>query len=105
VILSIVSLLNWILDVFTCYAIALPFGVDFWVVALDVAIANIVKAIPITPGGIGAYEVVVTGILTAFGVNPADAFTVALIDHTLKNVLTLLAGYASLTHLNVKLSL
>ena len=73
--------------------------------ALAVAIANIVKAIPITPGGIGAYEVVVTGILTAFGINPADAFTVALIDHTLKNVLTLLAGYASLTHLNVKLSL
>ena len=104
VVLSLVSLLNWILDVLTCYAIALPFGVDFWVVALAVAIANIVKAIPITPGGIGAYEVVITGILTAFGINPADAFTVALIDHTLKNVLTLLAGYASLTHLNVKLS-
>jgi uncharacterized membrane protein YbhN (UPF0104 family) len=100
--LMALSIFNWTLDVLTCYVISLTFGVNVWVIALSVAISNIVKAIPVTPGGIGAYEVVMTGIITAFGLNPSDAFTIALIDHTLKNVLTITIGYLAIAHLNVK---
>lgn len=101
-VLFLISLANWIMDVVTCYLIGLSFKADFFAVMLAVAIANIVKAIPITPGGIGTYEAVVTAILTAFGLNTQNAFTVALVDHTLKNVLTIALGYVSVAHLNIK---
>jgi len=102
-VLITLSILNWLMDVVTCYVIGLPFNVNLFSVMLAVAIANIVKAIPITPGGIGTYEAVVTGILTAFGLSSSEAFTVALVDHTLKNLITVALGYISIIHLNVKI--
>ena len=98
-----ISITNWIMDVLTCYSIGLSFNANFFAVMLAVAIANIVKAIPITPGGIGTYEAVVTAILTAFGLDSSNAFTIALLDHTLKNLLTVILGYSSIVHLNVKM--
>lgn len=101
-VLFILSIFNWTLDVLTCYSIGLSFNVNLFAVMLAVAIANVVKAVPLTPGGIGAYEVVVTAILTTFGLNSSNAFTIALVDHTLKNLTTILLGYASIVHLNLK---
>jgi len=102
-VLSLISITNWLIDVLTCYLIAIAFNVSFWIIMLAVAISNIVKAIPVTPGGIGAYEITMTGILAAFGLNMGEAFTVSLVDHTLKNVLTVLMGYISIAHLNIKI--
>jgi uncharacterized protein (TIRG00374 family) len=102
-VLITLSIFNWSMDVITCYVIGLPFNANLFSVMLAVAIANIVKAVPITPGGIGTYEAVVTGILTAFGLSPSEAFTVALVDHTLKNLITVALGYVSIIHLNVKI--
>ncbi|WP_457550451.1 flippase-like domain-containing protein [Archaeoglobus sp.] len=102
-VLITLSILNWLMDVATCYVIGLPFNANLFSVMLAVAIANIVKAIPITPGGIGTYEAVVTGILTAFGLSSSEAFTIALVDHTIKNLITLVLGYVSIIHLNVKI--
>ncbi len=97
------SLLNWAMDVITCYVVGLPFEVHLPYVALAVTVANIVKAVPVTPGGVGTYEAVLTAILTAFGIAPSNAFTVALVDHTLKNVLTVVIGYLSVIHLNLNI--
>ncbi len=102
-VLTILSLTNWMMDVVTCYVIGIPFNANIFVIMLGVSIANIIKAFPITPGGIGTYEVAMTGILVAFGLNPSNSFTIALVDHALKNIITLVIGYASLAHLNLKL--
>jgi len=102
-ILISLSILNWMMDVLTCYIIAIPFNASFFAVMLGVAIANIIKAVPVTPGGIGTYEVAMTGVLTALGLSPSNSFTIALIDHALKNILTLIIGYVSLAHLNLKI--
>jgi len=95
----------WLVDSLVCYIILLAFGIsDFAVVILAVSIANIAKAIPITPGGIGTYEAAMTGILAMAGVSSGVAFVVSLIDHTIKNLITVALGGISLASLNVRLS-
>ena len=95
----------WIIDSLVCYIVLLAFGIsDFAAVILAVSIANIAKAIPITPGGIGTYEAAMTGILAMAGVSNGIAFIVSLIDHTIKNIITVALGGVSLASLNVRLS-
>ena len=98
------TLCIWLLDSLICYIVLLAFGISNAVaVLLAVSLANIAKAVPITPGGIGAYEAVMTAVLSISGVSAGLAFVVAVIDHTLKNALTVLMGMLSLTSLNIKL--
>ncbi len=102
-IILLTSVTIWMVDIIVCYLIMLSFGVDvFPVVVLAVTIANIAKIIPITPGGIGTYEVVMTGIFATLGVNQGLALTVSLLDHALKNILTLALGFAALAILNIR---
>jgi hypothetical protein len=97
------SLLLWFSDIFVCYIIALSFGnPDFVLVALAVALGNIVKALPITPGGIGTYEAALTAILSS-GYSTGAAFTIALVDHAVKNVSTMVLGILALASLNLSL--
>ncbi|MFW5936396.1 MAG: flippase-like domain-containing protein, partial [Candidatus Hadarchaeota archaeon] len=101
-VILLTSTIIWIVDIIVCHLIMLSFGANvFPLVVLAVTIANIVKIIPITPGGIGTYEVVMTGILS-LGVNEGLAVTVSILDHALKNILTLILGFAALTVLNIR---
>lgn len=98
------SLVVWAIDILTAHVIMLAFGFDVLpLVVLAVSIANISKILPLTPGGIGTYEIVMTGIL-AISVDKSVALPVSLIDHALKNVVTLILGILALTSLNVKLN-
>ncbi len=92
--LSAISILIWITDVVICYVIALMFGaaVPFVVVTLAIVIGNLVKAVPLTPGGVGTYEVAVALTLSLAGVDPAVATLIAVIDHLVKNGVTLAGG-------------
>lgn len=102
-VLTLLSLLLWLSDITVCYFIALSFGsVSFMLIALAVAVGNIVKALPITPGGVGTYEAAVTALLLA-EFSPGTAFTIALIDHAVKNITTVLLGLLSLAALNLSL--
>ncbi len=104
-VVALTTLAIWLIDSLVCYIILLAFGIsDFAVVILAVSIANIAKAIPITPGGIGTYEAVMTGILAMSGVGSGVAFVVSLIDHTIKNLITVALGGISLASLNIRLS-
>jgi uncharacterized membrane protein YbhN (UPF0104 family) len=96
--LSAISILIWITDVVICYVIALMFGaaVPFVVVTLAIVIGNLVKAVPLTPGGVGTYEVAVALTLSLAGVDPAVATLIAVIDHLVKNGVTLAWGVVSL---------
>ncbi|MDW7989796.1 MAG: flippase-like domain-containing protein [Archaeoglobaceae archaeon] len=100
-VLFLLSSLIWLSDIVVCYLISLSFGIEFAVIALAVAIGNIVKAIPITPGGIGTYEIALTAIISLQ--NPQAAFAIAFADHALKNFITVLLGIIALSATNISL--
>jgi uncharacterized protein (TIRG00374 family) len=101
VILSITSIVIWMLDVLVCYSVVGMFEqqIPFAVVVLAIVIGNLVKAVPITPGGIGTYELAVAATFEIAGVAPAEAFLIAVIDHLIKNLVTLAGGIVSIYYL------
>ncbi len=56
------------------------------------ALARILGAIPITPGGVGFVELGLTGALVAFGATNAEAVAATLIYRFLTILPTLVAG-------------
>jgi len=97
-VLGVSSLVIWILDSLVCLFIAMMFQVTipFAVVALGIVIGNLVKAVPITPGGIGTYEASVAFTFSLAGVSPVSATLIAIIDHLVKNLITLIGGAISI---------
>ncbi len=91
------SIIIWLLDIFICFAVVLMFGqqIEFAVVVLAIVIGNLVKAVPFTPGGIGAYEAVVAATLALGGVPLETAAIIAITDHLIKNLVTLAGGIVS----------
>ncbi len=100
VILLTVSIGIWLLDTLICLFVSLMFNLDipFAVVLLAVVIGNLVKAVPITPGGIGTYELSLAAIFEISGISPASATLVAVIDHLIKNGITLIGGVLSIPY-------
>jgi hypothetical protein len=92
------SLIIWIIDCLVCMMVALMFGesVSFMVVVLAIVIGNLVKAVPITPGGIGTYELALAMTFELAGVSSGTAVLIAIIDHLIKNVVTLVGGVFSI---------
>jgi uncharacterized membrane protein YbhN (UPF0104 family) len=69
---------------------------------LAVALGNIVKIFPITPGAIGTYEVALTAVFGLGGIKPEIGFTVAVLDHIIKNSITLIGGGFALSELGLR---
>ena len=101
VILGISSIVIWMLDILVCYSVVAMFEqqIPFAVIVLAIVIGNLVKAVPITPGGIGTYELAVAATFEIAGVAPAVAFLIAVIDHLIKNLITLAGGIVSIYYL------
>ena len=78
--------LNWLLDAGCLWLILLAFGKAVSPIDLLVAygLANIMAAIPITPGGLGVVELTLSGALAGFGV-PASIAYLAVISWRLVN--------------------
>ena len=94
------STIIWVLDVMVCYFVARMFQVTiaFNLVLLAIVIGNLVKAIPITPGGIGTYELALATTFELGNVSAATATIVSVIDHFIKNFMTLIGGAASILY-------
>jgi hypothetical protein len=92
------SIVIWFLDIFVCIAVILMFQqqIPFAVVALAIVIGNLVKAVPLTPGGIGTYEPALTATFYMFGVPLDIAVLISIIDHLIKNLITLAGGIISI---------
>ncbi len=102
VLLGTSSVLIWLLDILACVAVVMMFQqqIPFVIIVLAVVIGNLVKAVPLTPGGIGTYELslaITFGL--AGGVSPAVATLIAVIDHLIKNLVTLAGGILSIYYL------
>jgi uncharacterized protein (TIRG00374 family) len=97
-VLSGSSLLIWLVDVLVCYAVVLMFQVPvpFGIVVLAIVIGNLVKAVPITPGGVGTYELALALTFGLAGTPAVTATLIAVIDHLIKNLVTLVGGVGSI---------
>jgi len=96
-VLGFSSIVIWLLDIFVCVSVVMMFEqqIPFAVVVLAVVIGNLVKAVPVTPGGIGTYEISLAVIFGLVGVSPAISTLIAVIDHLIKNLVTLAGGIVS----------
>lgn len=92
-----VSIVIWLVDIAVCIFVVLMFHapLDVASVALAIVIGNLVKAVPITPGGLGTYEFTVAAILQRGGIPQVTATLIAFIDHLIKNMVTLIGGVIS----------
>jgi len=92
------SLLIWLIDILVCYAVVLMFQVSipFGIVVLAIVIGNLVKAVPITPGGVGTYELALALTFGLAGTPAVMATLIAVVDHLIKNLVTLVGGVGSI---------
>jgi uncharacterized membrane protein YbhN (UPF0104 family) len=105
------SLAIWTLDVVTAMLVLLAFDPGLAPVTLVVAsffavsVGNMSKVLPLTPGGVGLYEAAFTVLVVGLtGVPSSLAFGAALVDHAVKNLVTVLGGVVSMLKLNVSLT-
>lgn len=100
-VLGVSSLGIWFMDILVCAVVVMMFGenIPLMLVTLAVVIGNLVKAVPITPGGVGTYEFALAITFELTGMAPATATIIAVIDHLIKNLVTLVGGIASLYYL------
>ncbi|MCX6699941.1 MAG: lysylphosphatidylglycerol synthase transmembrane domain-containing protein [Methanomicrobiales archaeon] len=98
---SALSVVIWLLDIGVCIFVVYMFGqsIGLPIVVLAIVIGNLVKAVPLTPGGVGTYELAVALVLQLAGVEPALAFLIAVTDHLIKNLVTLIGGVISIYYL------
>jgi uncharacterized protein (TIRG00374 family) len=92
------SVVIWLLDIFVCVAVVMMFQqqIPFALIVLAIVIGNLVKAVPLTPGGMGTYELSLAITFGLAGVDPAVATLIAVIDHLIKNLVTLAGGIISI---------
>ncbi|AHG03150.1 glycosyl transferase [Halobacterium sp. DL1] len=105
------SVLIWTIDVATALLVFLAFGLDLSLVSLlavgffAVSVGNLAKVIPGPPGGIGIYEAAFAAIVsTLLPVTFGTAVGVAIVDHIVKNLVTVAGGAVSMLSLNVSLT-
>lgn len=93
-----VSIVIWLVDIAVCIFVVLMFQapLDIASVVLAIVVGNLVKAVPITPGGLGTYEFTVAAILERGGVPHVAATLIAFIDHLIKNMVTVIGGVISI---------
>ena len=105
------SVVIWVIDVLVAVLVLAAFGVGLAPVTLlavcffAVSVGNLAKVLPLSPGGIGLYEGAFTVLV--IGLTPISfpvAFGAAVLDHALKNVVTVVGGVASMLVLNVSLT-
>jgi hypothetical protein len=109
------SVVIWTLDVITAIVVlrafaagaALSLPLLLTVGFFAVSVGNLAKVLPLSPGGIGLYEAAFTAfvvVLTPPGLGPEVAFAAGILDHAVKNVVTVVGGVLSMLGLNVSLT-
>ena len=90
----LLSLLIWFFEIFTLYFIALSMNISVPILFMifGVALANIAKIVPATPGGIGLYEGIIVAVFSAANVGYNNALAIAVLEHLAKNLYILLIG-------------
>lgn len=105
------SVLVWTLDVVTALLVFAAFDVSIPLVTFiavgffAVSVGNLSKVIPLSPGGMGLYEGAFSLIVIVFTPIAAPlALSAAILDHAVKNIVTVVGGIASTLILNISLT-
>ncbi len=105
------SLAIWIVDAVVAAAVLHALGAGLAlrtvvpVCVLAVSVGNLAKVLPLTPGGIGLYEGAFTVLVVALApVSPAVALAAAVVDHAIKNLVTVAGGLGATVALDVSLA-
>ena len=107
------SLLIWTIDVVTAAFVLAAFRPGLSPITIltvcffAVSVGNLAKVLPLSPGGIGLYEGAFTLLvvaLTPATVTAELALGVAIVDHAIKNAVTVVGGFVSMLVLNVSLT-
>ncbi|MFB6200470.1 MAG: flippase-like domain-containing protein [Halorhabdus sp.] len=105
------SVLIWTIDVITAIVVFTAFDASLSIVTLGtvcffaVSVGNLAKVLPLSPGGVGLYEGAFTLIVVGLTpVSGAVALGVAIVDHAVKNAVTIAGGLVSMAWLNVSLT-
>ena len=93
------SLLIWSLDVATAVLVlaaldsGLAVGPLLAVGTLAISVGNLAKVLPLSQGGVGLYEAAFTALVVALTpIGASTALAAAVVDHALKNAVTLAGG-------------
>ncbi|HTE21685.1 MAG TPA: lysylphosphatidylglycerol synthase transmembrane domain-containing protein [Candidatus Limnocylindria bacterium] len=89
------ALLSVTAEVLTIYIVYVAFGqwVNIGAVIMAYAVANFAGLVSILPGGIGVYEALMTGVLTAGGIPAAISLPVTVMYRVLNMAIQLPVGY------------
>jgi len=89
---------TWVLGTAATWAGALALGVQLGLPALLfwMILTNASQAVPSSPGYVGVYHAATTLALTAFGVDPVAAVSIALITHAFSYASLVVAGLVAL---------
>jgi uncharacterized protein (TIRG00374 family) len=105
------SLVIWTLDVVVAIVVLLAFGVEVpssllvGVGFFAVSVGNLAKVLPLSPGGIGLYEGAFTLlVVTLTPIGAVTALSAAIVDHAIKNIVTILGGVVAMAVLNISLT-
>ncbi len=105
------SVAVWTLDVVTALLVFAAFDVTLAPVTLvavgffAVSVGNLAKVLPLSPGGIGLYEGAFTLLVVALTpVAWPVALGAAVVDHAVKNIVTVAGGVVATAVLNVSLT-
>ncbi|AUV81060.1 glycosyl transferase [Salinigranum rubrum] len=105
------SVCIWTLDVVTAVLVLRAFDPGMGLVTLvsvgffAVSVGNLAKVLPLSPGGVGLYEGAFTLLVVGLtGVGYPLALGAAVLDHAVKNLVTVIGGVASMLALNVSLT-
>ncbi|MFB6253919.1 MAG: flippase-like domain-containing protein [Halobacteriaceae archaeon] len=105
------SVFIWVLDVITAIIVLVAFDIQLSILLVAtvgffaVSVGNLAKVLPLSPGGIGLYEGAFTLLVVVLTpISPAIALGAAIVDHAVKNVITIMGGVGSMIILNVSLT-
>lgn len=95
----------WLLEVLMFFLLGRAFGIDLSMPAwmLIMVASNLVSAVPITPSNIGAYEVAITELLKALGIEPGVAAGFAIAAHIFNIFWISAAGFTAMWALGLGL--
>lgn len=99
----LVSCSVWIFDVMTLriFLAALGASLGPFETAFVLFVANLAKAVPLSPNGLGVYEGAAVILLTGFGAPRATAFAAGVLDHAFMNLFSALLSLGALARLGL----
>lgn len=106
VVLCCISIILWIFEISTMVILFYSLNLDMNIplIMSSVMVANLTKALPLTPGGIGTYEGTVAVMLTVGGLPYALSLTIGILDHCIKNIYTVVFGTFALSYNGININ-